>query len=361
MEPASRDPSGWRHRHLIRTASGVGVLLLAAVASCTRDVGESWTAGIEPPRSSRFGALSDLVLINRSEAQGGAYWLDQFETTRGDWRFYEARVRPAERVIRSMDRPESLPVSKIDWFQASAYARWRFGRLPRFDEWRFVARGQSDYRWPWGDQENHSWANTGNLQVFQLLPVGTFESGRQRGGPYDLVGNVGEWTLTTCPSDGIAFETDNPNWSQTGSLGRRFDALRVSSCLRVWTRHIGLGVMVPPSWLLRVESLSSPRVVCGHYARPMDLQEQVWVRRPHESGGTTGLRLATDPDTFLWLLLSESAMPVGRDLGAVERFLTKPEHRALFRAAWSRLEAWRDMPPARVPELHAWVKERVGR
>ncbi len=152
-------------------------------------------------RASRFGVLRDLVLFRRSPAQGGSFFLDRFETTQADWeRYLETEDRDGSLRVKfdawqaSFD--PSLPVAGVDLYEARRYARWRFARLPRLDEWRWAATVGGKYRFPWGDRDSEGRANAAALRLPGLTPVGAFESGRQGDRPYDLLGNVSEWTET---------------------------------------------------------------------------------------------------------------------------------------------------------------------
>ena len=136
-------------------------------------------------RSERFGILRDLELFPRSSRLGGPFFLDRFETTRADWRFWLAAQRgdretvPDPAVGASLGEDATLPVVGVDLLEARTYARWRLGRVPRYDELLHAASGGGLYRRPWGDVDRASWANTQELAVGGLTPVGAFESGRQ--------------------------------------------------------------------------------------------------------------------------------------------------------------------------------------
>ena len=64
-----------------------------------------WAVGCggDPPgeealqRRGRFGVFRDLVLFDRPETRGGAFFMDRFETTWGDWSDYLVdTAQPAE-------------------------------------------------------------------------------------------------------------------------------------------------------------------------------------------------------------------------------------------------------------------------
>ena len=86
------------------------------------------------------------------------------------------------------------PVTYVDWFAASAYARGFGARLPSEPEWERAARGDGARLYPWGDAPATAWhANFGG-QVGATTPVEAYPRGRSPWGCCDMAGNVWEWT-----------------------------------------------------------------------------------------------------------------------------------------------------------------------
>lgn len=208
-----RSAAGARHRprwrgwpSTLSWFAALGSPLVWSLVACDRPAREALVVAPTPPRAGPFGSLRDFVLLEQpgpvgtdGETSPGFFFLDRFEVTRADWAGFAAtaagRAVAAEAVALGGD--PSLPVARVDLWQARAFARWRFARLPRADEWRRGAVGDGRNRFPWGSKEDSTRANTGDLGLGEPTPVGTFESGRRADGwPYDLVGNVSEWTET---------------------------------------------------------------------------------------------------------------------------------------------------------------------
>ena len=89
------------------------------------------------------------------------------------------------------------PVVHVSLADAAAYARWRGRRLPSAEEWRRAARGGGAWKqYPWGKSFVANQCNSWSTDLNRTTPVGTFESGKNALGCYDLAGNVAEWTTS---------------------------------------------------------------------------------------------------------------------------------------------------------------------
>ena len=110
------------------------------------------------------------------------------------------------------------PINCVSWQMARAYCDVNGKRLPTEAEWEYATRGPDGRIYPWGDEEptaEHlnacgkecaAWGKQHGAALEALYPqddgfattapVGKFPKGRSRFGPYDVVGNVWEWTAT---------------------------------------------------------------------------------------------------------------------------------------------------------------------
>lgn len=295
------------------------------------------------PRHERWAVLRDLVLIERNQANGGSYFLDRFEVSRRDFAHWRRVIHTAGPpgwpeewgADDAEDDPAALrPAARVDLASARAYAGWRLCRLPTYAEWEYAASASGAYRFPWGDHIRAEWANTPELGLWHTSAIGTFESGRSPGGPYDLVGNVAEWTETLSPSAvrDLAASSAGPAeglWALPGRP-RPFLALVASA-----------------PWPL-------PRLVAGGaYVGLSDVSQQRGLRaglipslscRPDEWSETTGIRLATDPRSLLIALLREPVLPGDEALGLLRDFVREPMHQDVLEPALASALAWVPTP-----------------
>lgn len=332
-----------------------GLLALAcALAGC----------GGEPPdqrpslqRSGRFGSLRDLVLFASGDPlDADALFVDRFEVTRGDWSEFAAspagRAVGAARAVVGGD--PSLPIGGVDLAQARAFAAWRFLRLPRREEWLVAAAIDGRSRYPWGSREDPLRTNTSELGLGGPTPVGTFESGRRSGGdqPYDLVGNVSEWTESVAPTW----------WRQSsdvvsGPVRQRRDLLRTPA-LAVFALPGGL---FPPTWLAAAGDGSVPRLVVGSdYLTPMD--QQVQQVPAGDLRARTGLRVCSSARELLAALLAYDGALDERDDLQLRRFVRRGRHREALQAAFQAEPAATAMaaaPPAADSPLRRLLQQEL--
>jgi hypothetical protein len=308
--------------------------LALGLAACTGDARRPQL----PARHDRFGVLRDLVLIARTEAKGGPFFLDRFETSLRDMLEWLAATReppptawPAAWLGADPDTPlAQRPAARIDLVTARAFARWRFCRLPTALEWEYAATAGGAYRFPWGDHGRPEWANTPGLGLGQAAPVGTFESGRSPGGPYDLVGNVAEWTETLDPAflrdlDACARLPGLSVWSLRGAPAALFGLLLGAPTpparVVVGGGYVGLSQR-STRWQARADRISE--------LRTLDL-----LCDAKEWSDTTGMRLATDARTLLVALLAEREQPPEPSVRLLRTFLSEPAHRAVLAPAFA--------------------------
>jgi hypothetical protein len=316
-------------------------VVLALLANACTEPRQQVETGT-PPRAGRFGSLRDLVLFERagvSPAQ--ALFVDRFEVTRGDWAAFAATPQgnAVDAGVVPTGGDATLPVGSVDLRQARAFAQWRFLRLPRSDEWRFAAVGDRSSDYPWGNRDDPTRANTGELGLGQPTPVGTFESGRRGGGdqPYDLVGNVSEWTETVAPRwwEGSAATSGAAKLDPIGGIAAARRTVLAEPLLACWQLP---GGVVPMGFLALAGGDRVPREVVGSDfqspLRPDTLVEDVLAG---DRRARTGLRLYATVGELLLALTHEPTAPTAADALQLTRFVQRGRHRAVLAAAWKQL------------------------
>jgi formylglycine-generating enzyme required for sulfatase activity/serine/threonine protein kinase len=129
------------------------------------------------------------------------------------------------------------PINCVTWQMADDFCRSADKRLPTEAEWEYATRGPDGRVYPWGDEEPTAlhlnacgkeckeWGKQHGTLLDALYqaddgfattaPVGSFPKGRSRFGPYDVVGNVWEWTSTWFGPYSADQQT-NPSGPETG-------------------------------------------------------------------------------------------------------------------------------------------------
>lgn len=123
----------------------------------------------------------EVELSDAPQVTVGAFYIDQFEATRADFRnFLKAAKTPGSDAAKAFEYPDvppdtadrrrrsalelldvqdlagvdGLPIDALTYYEASAYVRWQQKALPRLAEWLRVARGPKGSKrtaFPWGN------------------------------------------------------------------------------------------------------------------------------------------------------------------------------------------------------------------
>ncbi len=186
-----------------------------------------------------------------------AYCLDLYEVTAREYRACSdvgkckraatevewPNITAADKKIYSplctIDDPEKgdHPINCVTWDMANTYCQAQEKRLPTEAEWEYATRGPDGRVYPWGDEpptaahlnacgtECVAWGKQNKTALEALYPeddgyattapVGKFPKGRSRFGPYDVVGNVWEWTADW-DGDYDPVDKKNPTGPETG-------------------------------------------------------------------------------------------------------------------------------------------------
>jgi hypothetical protein len=321
-----------RFRSMLACLATLSLLL----AACSEDPATGTEKLQRLYRRGQFGSLRDFVLYSQPEAPPGSGLLvDRFEVTVDDWTEFSRTVEGIAVTARRVGSRGygALPASGMTLKQARVFAKWRLGRLPTESEWRraTVAGGNSPF--PWGITEFATHANSANLVLGEPTPVGTFESGRRAGGnwPYDLIGNVREWTETV-PDD----------WCRPSEIASSFAAnrrrvLRMSP-LSVWSTLR----LVPPAMVASVGPGDAPRRVVGvdynsplsNITRPDLARPEDYTQMPPEQRPQTGMRVYSTVDELLGRLLGMMRVATAEERLQLERFVDRKGHRLVLTGAF---------------------------
>lgn len=91
-------------------------------------------------------------------------------------------------------RYPNRPVTRVSWFEASAYAASIGVRLPTEAEWERAARlGRDGEHYPWGSGKPDATLANFDQRVGNPTPVGLYPDGATKAGLLDVAGNVWEW------------------------------------------------------------------------------------------------------------------------------------------------------------------------
>lgn len=337
--------------------------LLPLLAACSGEPSPEVDPFV-PGRHGPFGSLRDFAVVQRvGDRPADVLLVDRFEATQADWRQFAQS--PAGEAVAAADvvlRPgPSLPVAGITLRQAAAFAHWRLGRLPSAEEWRVVTVGDArgEDRFPWGQRRDPTRANTGELAMGEATPVGTFESGRRASGdaPYDLIGNVREWTSSVPPGwfqDRGGLDVGRGTFVRSRNVASRLAAATT------WALPRGV---LPAGILVGVGGDGVPRItIGGDFESAMDEAfggQQIASERRQR----TGLRVYTTVGELLQRLLAvRDAVDAGM-MRQVELFVARDGHGALLQAALGELPAaQRGVAPGSLgAALLAWLQDGAVR
>jgi formylglycine-generating enzyme required for sulfatase activity len=173
-------------------------------------MGTSDVADLDPPAWARRELASEQPAHLVTLSSG--FWIDRHEVTNAAFAAFVADAGYQTRALWShegwqwlqeavaagRDLPQECreplpdhPRVCITWYEASAYADWRGGRLPTEAEWEYAARGPTSRVFPWGDDFDSSRANV--LDSRGTTAVGSIPQGASWVGALDMSGNAMEW------------------------------------------------------------------------------------------------------------------------------------------------------------------------
>ena len=134
-----------------------------------------------------------------------AFYIDKYEVTNLQYKqFIDATNHKSPDHFRNRTFPDGKadhPVTHVSWYDANDYCQWAGKRLPTDEEWEKAARSPDGRVYPWGNDFDVTKANTPQRWMVlgkdgDTTPVGSFPTGVNAYGLYDMSGNVWEWTAS---------------------------------------------------------------------------------------------------------------------------------------------------------------------
>ena len=152
-----------------------------------------------------------------------AFSIDRTEVSNSEYADFVRDTNHAAPIHWGGTKPpfgqEMWPVVNVSMEDANAFAVWRSKRdgvtyrLPTEQEWEYAARnGERSELYPWGTEWKEGAAV---LKEATPAPVGSRESGKNRWGVFDLLGNVWELTaskVSAYPGNRTPIRNDMADW-----------------------------------------------------------------------------------------------------------------------------------------------------
>lgn len=153
-----------------------------------------------PEETPQHEVYLDSYFIDKYEVTNAQYWefLQSIKSTGDHSKCFPGEPKNKDHTPGTphtgwdypyYDYPD-YPITRVDWYDAYAYAAWAGKRLPTEAEWEKAARGTDGRRFPWGNVWD---AKRSNVGPDAPLSVGSFEFGASLYGCLDLIGSISEW------------------------------------------------------------------------------------------------------------------------------------------------------------------------
>ncbi len=165
-----------------------------------------------------------LEFVNADGYQNKKYWIDDGWKWRCERKLecpvYWKKDLDQRWYIRQFDQWNLLELTHavihISWYEAQAFCKWAYRRLPTEAEWEFAAacdpneqeNGMLQKRvFPWGNDLHNNYANLDSSNL-GTAEVNAYPKGDSAFGCRQMIGNVWEWTDSTF----LPYPGFSPDW-----------------------------------------------------------------------------------------------------------------------------------------------------